>query len=85
MPHLCLQKGSGADVTGLPEGPLPWDSEDFLRPVLQDDPLLQTGRSGGLLKGEKGVELCMVQSGYAGVKGGLTPCQRLCSKHPVDC
>uniref|UniRef100_A0A3Q1I149 Protein arginine N-methyltransferase 3 n=1 Tax=Acanthochromis polyacanthus TaxID=80966 RepID=A0A3Q1I149_9TELE len=23
--------------------PLPWESEDFLRPVLQDDPLLQTG------------------------------------------
>ncbi|KAG7277219.1 hypothetical protein CRUP_000448 [Coryphaenoides rupestris] len=36
------QKGSGADVTGLSGGPLPWDSEDFLRPVLQDDPLLQT-------------------------------------------
>ncbi|MEQ2314126.1 hypothetical protein AMECASPLE_008955 [Ameca splendens] len=26
----------------LSEGPLPWDSEDFLRPVVQDDPLLQT-------------------------------------------
>ncbi|XP_012726240.2 protein arginine N-methyltransferase 3 [Fundulus heteroclitus] len=24
------------------DGPLPWDSEDFLRPVLRDDPLLQT-------------------------------------------
>uniref|UniRef100_A0A8C6L635 Protein arginine N-methyltransferase 3 n=1 Tax=Nothobranchius furzeri TaxID=105023 RepID=A0A8C6L635_NOTFU len=26
---------------GLPDGPLPWESEDFLRPALQDDPLLQ--------------------------------------------
>ncbi|KAM4743818.1 LOW QUALITY PROTEIN: protein arginine N-methyltransferase 3 [Anableps anableps] len=26
----------------LSEGPLPWDGEDFLRPVLQDDSLLQT-------------------------------------------
>uniref|UniRef100_A0A8C5CEZ0 type I protein arginine methyltransferase n=1 Tax=Gadus morhua TaxID=8049 RepID=A0A8C5CEZ0_GADMO len=40
---LRSKKVSAADVTGLPEGPLPWDSEDFLRPVLQDDPLLQTG------------------------------------------
>uniref|UniRef100_A0A4W6EL85 Protein arginine N-methyltransferase 3 n=1 Tax=Lates calcarifer TaxID=8187 RepID=A0A4W6EL85_LATCA len=30
-------------LTGLPDAPLPWESEDFLRPVLQDDPLLQTG------------------------------------------
>ncbi|KAM9409590.1 protein arginine N-methyltransferase 3 isoform 2-T2 [Pholidichthys leucotaenia] len=29
-------------LTGLPDAPLPWDDEDFLRPVLQDDPLLQT-------------------------------------------
>uniref|UniRef100_A0A4W6ELY1 Protein arginine N-methyltransferase 3 n=1 Tax=Lates calcarifer TaxID=8187 RepID=A0A4W6ELY1_LATCA len=32
-------------LTGLPDAPLPWESEDFLRPVLQDDPLLQTGRA----------------------------------------
>ncbi|XP_008335208.1 protein arginine N-methyltransferase 3 [Cynoglossus semilaevis] len=25
----------------LPDAPLPWESEEFLRPVLQDDPLLQ--------------------------------------------
>uniref|UniRef100_A0A8D3A6T9 Protein arginine N-methyltransferase 3 n=1 Tax=Scophthalmus maximus TaxID=52904 RepID=A0A8D3A6T9_SCOMX len=30
-------------LTGLPDAPLPWESEAFLRPVLQDDPLLQTG------------------------------------------
>uniref|UniRef100_A0A672Y896 Protein arginine N-methyltransferase 3 n=1 Tax=Sphaeramia orbicularis TaxID=375764 RepID=A0A672Y896_9TELE len=30
-------------LMGLPDGSLPWDSEAFLRPVLQDDPLLQTG------------------------------------------
>uniref|UniRef100_A0A3B4UV50 Protein arginine N-methyltransferase 3 n=1 Tax=Seriola dumerili TaxID=41447 RepID=A0A3B4UV50_SERDU len=30
-------------LTGLPDAPLPWESEDFLRPVQQDDPLLQTG------------------------------------------
>lgn len=29
-------------LLGLPIAPLPWDSEEFLRPVLQDDPLLQT-------------------------------------------
>uniref|UniRef100_A0A8C4F6T5 Protein arginine N-methyltransferase 3 n=1 Tax=Dicentrarchus labrax TaxID=13489 RepID=A0A8C4F6T5_DICLA len=29
-------------LTGLPDAPLPWESEDFLRPVQQDDPLLQT-------------------------------------------
>ncbi|XP_033481287.2 protein arginine N-methyltransferase 3 [Epinephelus lanceolatus] len=29
-------------LTGLPDAPLPWESEDFLRPVVQDDPLLQT-------------------------------------------
>uniref|UniRef100_A0A672Y7Z9 Protein arginine N-methyltransferase 3 n=2 Tax=Sphaeramia orbicularis TaxID=375764 RepID=A0A672Y7Z9_9TELE len=29
-------------LMGLPDGSLPWDSEAFLRPVLQDDPLLQT-------------------------------------------
>ncbi|XP_078109880.1 protein arginine N-methyltransferase 3 isoform X1 [Sander vitreus] len=29
-------------LTGLPGAPLPWEGEDFLRPVLQDDPLLQT-------------------------------------------
>ncbi|CAL8351641.1 unnamed protein product [Merluccius merluccius] len=40
--YLRSTNGSRVDVTGLSEGPLPWDSEDFLRPVLQDDPLLQT-------------------------------------------
>ncbi|KAM4603038.1 protein arginine N-methyltransferase 3 [Polymixia lowei] len=35
-------KCSGAKLTGLSEDALPWESEDFLRPVLQDDPLLQT-------------------------------------------
>ncbi|XP_058486328.1 protein arginine N-methyltransferase 3 [Solea solea] len=29
-------------LTGLLDVPFPWESEDFLRPVLQDDPLLQT-------------------------------------------
>uniref|UniRef100_A0A3P9JXS6 Protein arginine N-methyltransferase 3 n=2 Tax=Oryzias latipes TaxID=8090 RepID=A0A3P9JXS6_ORYLA len=29
-------------LTGLSEGPLPWESEDFLRPALQDDLMLQT-------------------------------------------
>ncbi|RVE74182.1 hypothetical protein OJAV_G00019410 [Oryzias javanicus] len=29
-------------LSELPEGPLPWESEDFLRPVLQDDLMLQT-------------------------------------------
>ncbi|XP_041843325.1 protein arginine N-methyltransferase 3 [Melanotaenia boesemani] len=35
-------KCSSSCLSGLPDGPLPWESEDFLRPVLQDDPLLQT-------------------------------------------
>ncbi|XP_071771485.1 protein arginine N-methyltransferase 3 [Centroberyx gerrardi] len=33
---------SAASLTGLPDAAPPWDSEAFLRPVLQDDPLLQT-------------------------------------------
>uniref|UniRef100_A0A672H184 type I protein arginine methyltransferase n=1 Tax=Salarias fasciatus TaxID=181472 RepID=A0A672H184_SALFA len=36
---------SASSLTGLPDAPLPWESEVFLRPVLQDDPLLQTGTS----------------------------------------
>ncbi|XP_057691675.1 protein arginine N-methyltransferase 3 [Corythoichthys intestinalis] len=28
-------------LMGLPDGPFQWESEDFLRPVIQDDPLLQ--------------------------------------------
>uniref|UniRef100_A0A8C3B133 type I protein arginine methyltransferase n=1 Tax=Cyclopterus lumpus TaxID=8103 RepID=A0A8C3B133_CYCLU len=35
-------KCDASGLTGLPDAPLPWESEDFLRPVLQDDPLLQT-------------------------------------------
>ncbi|XP_033972858.1 protein arginine N-methyltransferase 3 isoform X1 [Trematomus bernacchii] len=35
-------KCDAACLAGLPDGPLPWESEDFLRPVIQDDPLLQT-------------------------------------------
>lgn len=37
------QKCDPSHLKGLPDGPLPWESEDFLRPVIQDDPLLQTG------------------------------------------
>uniref|UniRef100_A0A8C5EMT2 type I protein arginine methyltransferase n=1 Tax=Gouania willdenowi TaxID=441366 RepID=A0A8C5EMT2_GOUWI len=37
-------KCSASRLMGLSGAPLPWESEDFLRPVLQDDPLLQTGR-----------------------------------------
>lgn len=35
-------KCSASCLSGLPDGPLPWESENFLRPFLQDDPLLQT-------------------------------------------
>ncbi|XP_026176081.1 protein arginine N-methyltransferase 3 isoform X2 [Mastacembelus armatus] len=35
-------KCDASSLTGLPDAPLPWDSESFLRPVLQDDPLLQS-------------------------------------------
>ncbi|KAM7015313.1 protein arginine N-methyltransferase 3 [Tautogolabrus adspersus] len=35
-------KCDASNLTGLPDAPLPWESEDFLRPVLQDDLLLQT-------------------------------------------
>uniref|UniRef100_A0A667W826 Protein arginine N-methyltransferase 3 n=1 Tax=Myripristis murdjan TaxID=586833 RepID=A0A667W826_9TELE len=41
-------KCDASSLTGLPDAALPWESEDFLRPVLQDDPLLQTG-TGSLL------------------------------------
>ncbi|TNN58910.1 Protein arginine N-methyltransferase 3 [Liparis tanakae] len=34
-------KCDASGLTGLPDAPLPWESEDFLLPVLQDDPLLQ--------------------------------------------
>uniref|UniRef100_A0A3Q4AWY7 type I protein arginine methyltransferase n=1 Tax=Mola mola TaxID=94237 RepID=A0A3Q4AWY7_MOLML len=34
--------------TGLPDTSLPWESEAFLRPVLQDDPMLQTGTAAPL-------------------------------------
>lgn len=40
---MYLQKCDASYLMGLPDGPLPWESEDFLRPALQDDPLLQTG------------------------------------------
>ncbi|XP_062248427.1 protein arginine N-methyltransferase 3 [Platichthys flesus] len=36
------KKCDASCLSGLSDGPLPWESEDFLRPVLQDDPLLQT-------------------------------------------
>nr|XP_019954970.1 PREDICTED: protein arginine N-methyltransferase 3 [Paralichthys olivaceus] len=36
------KKCDASCLTGLSDAPLPWESEDFLRPVLQDDPLLQT-------------------------------------------
>ncbi|XP_054470652.1 protein arginine N-methyltransferase 3 isoform X2 [Anoplopoma fimbria] len=36
------KKCDASGLIGLPDAPLPWESEDFLRPVLQDDPLLQT-------------------------------------------
>ncbi|XP_015228832.1 PREDICTED: protein arginine N-methyltransferase 3 [Cyprinodon variegatus] len=35
-------KCAPSSLMELSEGPLPWNKEDFLRPVLQDDPLLQT-------------------------------------------
>ncbi|XP_072315960.1 protein arginine N-methyltransferase 3-like [Eucyclogobius newberryi] len=35
-------KCSSSFLSSLQDAPLPWDSEHFLRPVLQDDPLLQT-------------------------------------------
>ncbi|XP_041644458.1 protein arginine N-methyltransferase 3 isoform X2 [Cheilinus undulatus] len=35
-------KCDASSLIGLPDAPLPWESEDFLRPILQDDPLLQT-------------------------------------------
>ncbi|XP_038130113.1 protein arginine N-methyltransferase 3, partial [Cyprinodon tularosa] len=35
-------KCAPSSLMELSEDPLPWNKEDFLRPVLQDDPLLQT-------------------------------------------
>ncbi|XP_030579979.1 protein arginine N-methyltransferase 3 [Archocentrus centrarchus] len=34
-------KCKASSLAGLPDAPLPWESEAFLQPVLQDDPLLQ--------------------------------------------
>ncbi|XP_044000494.1 protein arginine N-methyltransferase 3 isoform X2 [Gambusia affinis] len=39
---IRLTKCSASFLMELSEGLLPWDSEDFLKPALQDDPLLQT-------------------------------------------
>ncbi|XP_029284589.1 LOW QUALITY PROTEIN: protein arginine N-methyltransferase 3 [Cottoperca gobio] len=39
--YIRSTKSDASCLTGLPDTPLPWESEDFLRPVLQDDPLLQ--------------------------------------------
>uniref|UniRef100_A0A3B4B5M1 type I protein arginine methyltransferase n=1 Tax=Periophthalmus magnuspinnatus TaxID=409849 RepID=A0A3B4B5M1_9GOBI len=39
--ETSVQCGSSF-LLGLPDAPVPWDSEEYLRPVLQDDPLLQT-------------------------------------------
>ncbi|KAL1006969.1 hypothetical protein UPYG_G00079920 [Umbra pygmaea] len=57
-------KCSGPSLSELPEGLLPWDSDEFMRPVLQDDPLLQIdleelcegmGMLAGPLTGVQGV------------------------------
>ncbi|XP_051235451.1 protein arginine N-methyltransferase 3 isoform X2 [Dicentrarchus labrax] len=50
-------------LTGLPDAPLPWESEDFLRPVQQDDPLLQTDPEE--LCGSEGSSLLTSQSSGA--------------------
>ncbi|XP_071345586.1 protein arginine N-methyltransferase 3 [Trachinotus anak] len=49
------RKCDASCLTGLPDASLPWESEDFLRPVLQDDPLLQTDPE----------ELCGIGSGVS--------------------
>ena len=40
---LCLQKCSGQSLSSLPECSIPWESDEYMRPALQDDPLLQIG------------------------------------------
>lgn len=40
---LCLQKCSGQSLSTLPECSIPWESDEYMRPALQDDPLLQIG------------------------------------------
>ncbi|KAF3686740.1 Protein arginine N-methyltransferase 3 [Channa argus] len=39
--YIRSSKCGPSCLTGLLDAPLPWESEDFLRPVVQDDPLLQ--------------------------------------------
>ncbi|KAM3625733.1 uncharacterized protein V6R79_016905 [Siganus canaliculatus] len=56
-------------LTGLADGPLPWESEDFLRPVLQDDPLLQTDPEE--LCEEEGSNLSTCQSSGSGSHDAL--------------
>lgn len=36
------KKCSASQLTGFSSSPSPWESEEFLQPVIQDDPLLQT-------------------------------------------
>uniref|UniRef100_A0A4W5PTA6 Protein arginine methyltransferase 3 n=1 Tax=Hucho hucho TaxID=62062 RepID=A0A4W5PTA6_9TELE len=38
---VCLQKCSGQSLSTLSECSIPWESDENLRPALQDDPLLQ--------------------------------------------
>uniref|UniRef100_A0A3P8Y2E4 Protein arginine N-methyltransferase 3 n=1 Tax=Esox lucius TaxID=8010 RepID=A0A3P8Y2E4_ESOLU len=41
--YIRRVKCSGQSLSELSEGSLPWESDVFLRPALQDDPLLQIG------------------------------------------
>uniref|UniRef100_A0A4W5PTC5 Protein arginine methyltransferase 3 n=1 Tax=Hucho hucho TaxID=62062 RepID=A0A4W5PTC5_9TELE len=44
---VCLQKCSGQSLSTLSECSIPWESDENLRPALQDDPLLQIGTGEG--------------------------------------
>ncbi|XP_068596576.1 protein arginine N-methyltransferase 3 [Brachionichthys hirsutus] len=39
---IRLTKCDASRLTAMPDAPSPWESDEFLRPVLADDPLLQT-------------------------------------------
>uniref|UniRef100_A0A8C8GTF7 type I protein arginine methyltransferase n=1 Tax=Oncorhynchus tshawytscha TaxID=74940 RepID=A0A8C8GTF7_ONCTS len=41
--YIRTEKCSGQSLSTLPECSIPWESDEYMRPALQDDPLLQIG------------------------------------------
>uniref|UniRef100_A0A4W5MY18 type I protein arginine methyltransferase n=1 Tax=Hucho hucho TaxID=62062 RepID=A0A4W5MY18_9TELE len=41
--YIRTEKCSGQSLSTLPECSIPWESDEYMRPALQDDPILQIG------------------------------------------